>query len=214
MIEVPKPTDIPNVFGLSQPQHMVSKLYFEIMKLMDSLSVWTKGQEFPEPLFIAFNAAVTAWHITDWLWESRAETRALLKKRFGFEFNEWSNKGLSKGLNNFKDTVAKECRTLHICREIANGSKHMRRRNSDPAIKALAEWHPAIEAAGHVRVGDLVLALSIFDGDTKWDAVRLFIEAAGYWENLLREEKLITVEGRLPDKIIKIRNENANVGRS
>lgn len=196
MIEVPKPSDIPNVFGLNQPQHMVSKLYFEIMKLMDSLSVWTKVQEFPEPLFIAFNAAVTAWHITDWLWESREETRTLLKKRFGLEVNvnEGSNKGHGKGLNKFKDAVAKENRALHICREIANASKHMRRRNSDPAIKAFAEWHPAVEPAGHVNVGDLVLTLSIFDGDKKWDAVRLFIEAAGYWENLLREEKLITVE--------------------
>ena len=64
MVEAIKPSDIPNVFGLNEPQHMLSKLYFEIMKLMDSLSVWTKCKEFPEPLFIAFNVAVTAWHIT------------------------------------------------------------------------------------------------------------------------------------------------------
>ena len=46
MVEAIKPSDIPNVFGLNEPQHMLSKLYFEIMKLMDSLSVWTKCKEF------------------------------------------------------------------------------------------------------------------------------------------------------------------------
>jgi hypothetical protein len=67
MAEFPKPSDIPNVFGLNQPQHMLSKLLSEIFQLQTSLSVWTKRTEFPEPLFIAFNVAVTAWHITDWL---------------------------------------------------------------------------------------------------------------------------------------------------
>jgi hypothetical protein len=65
VVEAPKPSGIPNVFGLNEPQHVVSKLYFEIMKLMDSLSVWTKSREFPEPLFIAFNTAVTALAAAD-----------------------------------------------------------------------------------------------------------------------------------------------------
>ncbi|NVO14789.1 MAG: hypothetical protein HXX10_12205 [Rhodoplanes sp.] len=181
---------------------MVSKLSFEIDKLMNSQSVWTKSEGFPEPLFIAFNTAVTAWHITDWLWESRQETRALLRKRFKFEFNEWTMSGRDKGLERFQNAVCKDSREIHICREIANASKHMRKRKSDPDVKALAEWLPAIEPAGHVKVGDLVLQLSIYDGEKKWDAVRLFIEAFGYWEQLLREEGLITRDARLPDKIV------------
>jgi hypothetical protein len=182
---------------------MVAKLYFEIMKLMDSLSVWTKSSEFPEPLFIAFNTAVTAWHITDWLWESRESTRAPMKKRFGFDYNEWSQRGRNTGLNEFQHAVAADRRSIYICREIANASKHMRRKKIDPAIKAVAEWHPALEAVGHVKVGHLVMNLTIFDGEERHDAERLFIDAAGYWENLLRAENLITAEARLPDKIIR-----------
>jgi hypothetical protein len=49
----------------------------------------------------------------------------------------------------------------------------------------------------------LALTLGIFDGEKKIDASRLFIDAAGYWESLLRAENLITAENRLPDKIIK-----------
>jgi hypothetical protein len=152
LVEPPKPSDIPNVFGLSEPQHMVSKLYFEIMKLMDSMSVWTERREFPEPLFIAFNTAVTAWHITDWLWESRETTRALMKQRFNFDYNEWSFRGRNTGFDLFQKAVARDCRALYICREIANASKHMRRRKSDPKIRALAEWHPVLESVGHGRV--------------------------------------------------------------
>jgi len=205
VVEAPKPSDIPNVFGLNEPQHMVSKLYFEIMELMDSLSVWTKNREFPEPLFVAFNTAVTAWHITDWLWESREPTRALMKRRFKFDYNEWSQNGRNTGLDKFQDAVASDCRPIYICREIANASKHMRRKKIDPAIKAVAEWYPALEAVGHVKVGDLAMSLTILDGDERQDAERLFIDAAGYWENLLRAENLITAEARLPDKIIRAR---------
>ena len=56
MIETPKPSDIKNVFALNKPQHMLSKLLWEIESLTKSLSVWTKRSEFPEPLFFAFNA--------------------------------------------------------------------------------------------------------------------------------------------------------------
>ena len=104
---------------------MVSKLYFEIMKLIDSLSVWTKSREFPKPLFIAFNTAVTAWHITDWLWEFPVNsTRAAMKKRFGFDYNEWSQRGRNTGLHTFQNAVVADRRSIYICREIANASKH------------------------------------------------------------------------------------------
>jgi hypothetical protein len=203
VVEKPKGSDIPNVFGLNEPQHMVSKLYFELLQLMDSGSVWKENGSFPEPLFFAFNTAVTAWHITDWLWESRESTRVLLKTRFQFDYNEWSLRGRNTGLNLFQSAVVRENRAIYICREIANASKHMRRKKSDPAIKAEAQWHPAIESVGHVKVGDLVMSLTIRDGAKEIDPVSLFIDAAGYWENVLRESNLITAENRLPDRIIR-----------
>jgi hypothetical protein len=65
MMEVPTPSDIQNVFALNKPQHMLSKLLWELDCLSNSLSVWTKRTEFPTPLFIVWNTVVTAWHITD-----------------------------------------------------------------------------------------------------------------------------------------------------
>jgi hypothetical protein len=74
-MEIPKPSNIQNVFALNKPQHMLSKLLWEIDSLSRSLSAWTKKTEFPVPLFVVWNAVVTAWHITDWLWQSTPEIR-------------------------------------------------------------------------------------------------------------------------------------------
>jgi hypothetical protein len=94
---VAKPSEIPNVFAMNQPQHMWVKLAWELQHLTDSMSVWEDNGPYPEPVFRAFNTAVTAWHITDWLWQSSPETRAILKKRFGISGKE-TTAGIKKGL--------------------------------------------------------------------------------------------------------------------
>lgn len=203
MIEIPRQSDIQNVFAMHEPQHMLSKLLWEIDKLITSLSVWTKNEGFPEPIFIAFNAAVTAWHMTDWLWQSRPETRELLSKRYSFAFNEGTRNGLREGLEAFQDAVAAESRHLYVCREVANGSKHMRKSRSDPDVSAVARWHLAIDGAGLVKPGDLMMSLVIIDGEHEEDASHWFIQAFGYWDQLFTKQKLITETARLPDTIIK-----------
>jgi hypothetical protein len=202
MAQGPKPSYIPNVFAMNEPQHMWVKLAWELQHLTDCMSVWVDNGGYPEPLFRAFNTAVTAWHISDWLWQSSPETRAVLKKRFKVSCKETPS-GISKGLKRFQDAVAKDCRALHICREIANGSKHMRKANPDPAIKAMARWDPVVEGAGLVKPGDLIMSLIIADGAKEQDAVLWFIEAFGYWEHLLSTEKLFAAPTRLPNRVIR-----------
>jgi hypothetical protein len=112
---------------------------------------------------------VTAWHISDWLWQSNAKNRTLLKKRFGFTSKE-TKKGLRDGLSKFQRSVAGQNRALHVCRQIANGSKHMRLEKADPNIKAVATWDPVAEGVGVVKRGDLVMSLWISDGEDRRDA--------------------------------------------
>ena len=102
-----------------------------------------------------------------------------MKRRFKFDYNEWSFRSRNTGFDLFQKAVVRDCRPLYIFREIANASKHMRRRKSDPNVRALAQWHPAKEAVGHVNVGVLVMGLTIFDGDIEHVAEKLFIDAAG-----------------------------------
>ena len=144
----------------------------------------------------------TAWHITDWLWQSTPEIRAVLAKRYGLQFSEGSKSALRNGLEEFQDAVAKESRHLYVCREIANGSKHMRKNNVDPDVTALARWDRVAQGAGCVQPGDLTMSLVIIDGDHEEDAARWFIQAFGYWEELFSIEKLVVISDRLPDKTI------------
>jgi hypothetical protein len=203
MVEAPKPSEIPNVFAMNEPQHMWVKLAWELQHLTSSMSVWEDEGPYPEAIFRAFNTAVTAWHISDWLWQSSPETRAIVKKRFKISSKETAS-GIKKGLKRFQNTVAADCRALYICREIANGSKHMRKSNPDPAIKAMVKWDKAVEAVGLVKPGDLNMSLIIADGEKEQDALLWFIEAFGYWEKLMTAEKLFKAEpARIPNKIIR-----------
>jgi hypothetical protein len=202
MTQAPEPSSIPNVFAMNQPQHMWHKLVWELQYLTDSMSVWVDDGGYPEPVFRAFNTAVTAWHLTDWLWQSSPETRAALKKRFKISCNE-TQSGIKKGLKRFQHAVTEDCRALKICREIANGSKHMRKENPDPAIKTMATWDPVVEGAGLAKPGDLIMSLRIADGDKEQDAVLWFIEALGYWDRLSSAENLLAGAKPLAKKLVK-----------
>jgi hypothetical protein len=203
MAKGPEHSEIQNVFAMNEPLHMVAKLMWELENLTKSMSVWTDNKGYAVPIFAAFNTPVTAWHITDWLWQSNPQTRAVLARRYNFTFNEWKPKDLRAALVRFQNAVATDSRALYICREIANGSKHMRTDKVDPNVKAVAKWDPVVEGVGLVKPGDLVTSLTIQDGEKTHDAARLFIEAFGYWEQLFTKEKLIIGKTRLPDKIIK-----------
>lgn len=202
MVEAPKPSEIQNVLAMDDPQQMLAKLLWEIRELTDAMSVWVENEEFPVAIFIAFNAVVTAWHITDWLWQSSSERRVALAKRYNFAYAE-TETGIRKGLERLQNAVVEDCRALYVCREIANGSKHMRRKKADPDVKAKAEWHKAWESVGVVNVGDYVMSMTITDGSEALDPIRWFIDAFGYWEKLFREQDWINAERRLPDKIIR-----------
>jgi hypothetical protein len=95
------------------------------------------------------------------------------------------------------------CDELKVCREIANGSKHMRKNRVDPNIKAQAVWAKAIDGAWFAKPGDLVMSLRVTHNDKETDAERAFIEAAGFWEKLMIELNVFTKDARLPEKIMK-----------
>lgn len=200
MVVVPKPSSLKNVFGLNDPQHMYTKLLTEIVDLQDAQSTWTQNEPYPKALFLAYNVAVTAWHMTDWVWMLDPPTRAKIGARFNFQFTE-TNSGLDKGLLKFQEAVVAACPALYACREVANASKHMRRKKSDPNIKAVVEYHPVVEASGHAKVGDLLMSLWVIDNGNRISANRFFIQIASYWEKLLKDEGLMTGNS-LPPKII------------
>ena len=59
---------------------------------------------------VAFNASVTAWHLSDWVFNDLTEEQ---RKRFGF-----------KDIQDLQEHARKSCRALHLCRYAATASKH------------------------------------------------------------------------------------------
>jgi hypothetical protein len=108
MADAPKPGSLTNVFGLDKPQHIYTKMMVEIMRFQDALSEWSKNEPYPDALFIAFNLAVTIWHMTDWLWVSGPTNRQMLAKKFNFTYDELKKGGLDNGLKLFQDKVRAE----------------------------------------------------------------------------------------------------------
>jgi hypothetical protein len=71
MPRLPMPPEPPDkVFGLAAPHHMLMKLKWEIFKLRSVVAEPCRPGAEIEPGYHAFNCAVTAWHMTDWVWQS------------------------------------------------------------------------------------------------------------------------------------------------
>jgi hypothetical protein len=105
------------VFDLRSPTQLLAKLEWETQLVKDMLAV-----EDPKTVFAAFNAAATAWHITDWI---HTYSRVHPSETLNIDHKAYRGDAISR------------CPNLEICRQIAVGWKHriVEQRN-DPDISA------------------------------------------------------------------------------
>ena|SRR5450432_2924176 len=95
--------------GLDSPTNLLAKLHWEIVQLglpLDQEAVAS---------YRAFNCAVTAWSISDWVWNAAS---ADLRKRLRAE----SPKPDASDPECFASLLREQCRELAICQPLANGS--------------------------------------------------------------------------------------------
>jgi hypothetical protein len=122
--------------------------------------------------------------------------------------------GLVQGNDEWRQEGAKAISRCNRCRQ--SGAPHLPRdcerleahADVEPGLKALAKWDPVVEGVGLVKPGDLKMSLIVSDGAKEQDAVLWFIDAFGYWERLFTTEKLFGSQGRLPDKIIRMQQQD------
>ena len=197
-IEENKPS---RVFHLSKPLDLFKKLDWEIDNLKEVLteSEAQMGHSNHETAaYHAFNTAVTAWHLTDWVWSSLSDrNRSIQAKKFGFEV---SNNN-SKNLKSFQQAIRSKSRALEVCWEIANGSKHLENRK-DSKISAQVNWKSKLATAGEFRAGHPLQTFSYefivsVDG-TDLRILDVFEAAKEFWFQLLCEI------GSIKDVYVKI----------
>jgi hypothetical protein len=174
---VPVPAQTPhNVFHLSGPAMLLWKLAWEVRQLNRSTAPDIKQSvaDSLSPAYCAFNCAVTAWHVSDWAWQSAdPETQQKIASRLGFSLASDDERNFDR----FADAICTRSRELRICREIAKGSKHKKLRRPDKSIIAKARFNPVVEPVGRFQIGGHMLELTVADEHGELCAIRIFARA-------------------------------------
>jgi hypothetical protein len=156
---------VPQTFAVENARDMTDKLYWEIEE-------YGKEPDIEKKLWRAFNCAVTACHVTDWLWREKAAKNPKLK------------------LGKFQAEMESRCEALLACRYIANASKHGgvdRKQNSDIAVivRAIgAEIGDDVEAIFKSKHWEIVIKTAT----DETDALTLFYTVQQYWDSLIESQ--------------------------
>ena len=178
---LPEPPN--KVFDLATPAHVYSKLLWELGNLKRSEAAEEKREDLRfDSAYHAYNFAVTAWHLTDWVWAaSDAELKKYLSKYF--------NGARMEKKGDLFDAIATRFRAIHICGQIANGSKHyIATWGNDPAIEAKAHWIENNECAkpdDRVRFFFQKKLTVRDDAEGYRPALDVFKEAVRAWDEML-----------------------------
>ena len=150
-------------FELRDTRDMLEKLEWELDKLFCRQRYDIKACQYH-----AFNCAVTAWHVTDWLWQDL--TRALKAELQVKECKE------------FQRYVRENCPALNLCHQIANGSKHcLLEHNPDSTIST------AISDGVGYEYGNPV----IVEGNLHHQADKVFYDALFWFQAFIRDRNIL-----------------------
>lgn len=186
-------------YGLETCRDMLSKLEWEQEGLKEALE---RAPPVPNELYFrAFNAAITALHLADWVWHDMTpEHRKQLETKWKIDLNTEDKKG-----GTFKHELRNRNREFAICREIGTASKHVEITQSpDDTIDTIAS---AITSAVHdsdgnqIMVGDSFVVntrwkLKVKDGEARRDLIEVIDHVLAFWTEFI--ECLAIGSGKLP----------------
>jgi len=168
--------------GLDTPRELLAKLDWEIEQASG-----VEPQKEAVASYRAFNCAVTAWSICDWVWNSASKD---LRNRFKRE----SPKPNAKGSEPLAALLRKRSRQLAICQQLANGSKHfVLKKYNDPAVssKRLPSMTYLFSDDGKEgRVAAGPSAMFIEDGSQMYGSVALFSEVRDFWRDFFNKYEI------------------------
>ncbi|TVZ72821.1 hypothetical protein BCL32_1008 [Rhizobium mongolense USDA 1844] len=171
-------------FGLKTPYDLYKKLLFDIERLRSSVAS-------ANVRYAAFDCAVTANHIVDWVLHFSDDARHFRltgKNRLDAEGNP--KKGIMKGFG--KKNKGRLPR-LEFCRQIANSVKHVEVTHG-PRM-------PNMVTGAGVRLKPEVAAYAyIIHNDKKSPIIEVFEEMADQWKVFLIEEGFFNPDNEPPDE--------------
>ena len=157
----------PQTFGFENCVDLVWKLYWEIVRLQQATP-----QDVIDMKCFAFNAAVTAWHLTDWVFSDMTPAQR--------------NHHHVRSLAEFQNLARNQCRALHLCRQIATASKH-RRVTLHVDHSVIADVSLTNKSEGQFGTWEIVIR----DGSTTLLAIDVLEEARLYRYRFISDLGLI-----------------------
>lgn len=123
----------------------------------------------------AVNFAITAWHMTDWVWQRRKHE---LSKSLGV-----------KSLGEFQNKMREQCLDLAVCDVIANAAKHggtAHKREDRPEIVTVLVAEGAAGVELYAVVADPEWSLKIEVNGKPEDPHALFYRVFGFWHKFIQ----------------------------
>ena len=159
-------------FRLSDSRDILEKLQWELDTLF-----CRQRHDIRVCQYHAFNCAITAWHVTDWLWlDITPEVKARLEEKTQRKLNRCED---------FQTYVREACPSLVLCHQIANGSKHcLLEHKPDPNVSA------GISGGEGYDYGNPI----IMEGETPHLADKVFNTALVWFRVFLQEWNIFPEE--------------------
>jgi hypothetical protein len=156
----------PQTFALENCRDLLNKLKREIERFSAA------GNNIETRKDFAFNAAVTAWALCDWVF---ADMPSALRDKYEIH-----------NVNQMREYARQHCRALHLCRQAATASKHCTVDNfADPAANSFLKVKSTVPQAPiplHFAPGCFVYFV---DGNEKREAEDVFDEAFRFWTRFI-----------------------------
>ena len=181
-------------FDLVSCRNVLDKLQREIKRIEKALPR-------PDVCDHGTNAAITAWHLNEWVWADIKENwqiRAAIAKQAGRAANNFS-------LEDFQGYVAERWECLKICRIIATASKHIgwdilgddqefiargSARSSWGGLTATGSPRAAVTVTGDPAVPSERWILKIKIDGQSYEALPIFKKAFEYWQSFIEEHHI------------------------
>lgn len=169
-------------FGLRSSTDLYFKLLHDIERLRS-------GGGTKDVQYAAFDAAVTASHILDWVLNELTPEAHL--RLTGSVKGAKRGKGDPSPITRFIERNEDDLRAINYCRQIANAVKHMKISLGNP-MKGMAigstvklQWTDTRITSAYA-----VAYIQIEQGGKKINAIELFEETAEQWREFLERENL------------------------
>ena len=125
----------------------------------------------------AFNVVVTAWHMCDWVFADLTE-----KQKSALQITKLAD----------LQAIARKCRVLHLCRQVATASKHWKVTDyPDPTVAVIVTTTPLLGE----HYGPRDWYLYFVDDSKALSAEWVFDQALDFWTHFIYGNRIAAEQG-------------------